>query len=362
MNTNIVFYQKHIHEFNTITCSLSLIEIGAFTKLIDYLILHQTLENSEKKYFLLNIKKKPEKRALDFVIEHFCYINESGDFECEISNSIIEKSQNISAERSIAGKKGAEKRTQNLINKTISNLSNCLANNNNNNNININNNKNNNNNTNNNNYADNKNQKQITKDFFVSQSVKSVVFSDNSFVNDVCLSLQDKGLQNIDPKNSKLLESIKLGATKEMFCNAYEMLLNESKSVKNPFAYIAGVVYNQITKPQHNTSNSKYNTTAFTQKQKADIIANMSNLEITNRDYLPVLLAEGYTPEVKLNDDGYSYTLLTINEINDKLQKAKAKYENATSNNNNKNVIELLPGSFDEIFETTTIKSKEKAV
>ena len=57
MRTNIVFYQRPIYEFNTYTAPLSLIEVGAFTKLIDYLILHQTLPNTERKFFYSTLKR-----------------------------------------------------------------------------------------------------------------------------------------------------------------------------------------------------------------------------------------------------------------------------------------------------------------
>lgn len=341
MNTNIIFYQRPIHEFNTLTTPLSLIELGAFTKLIDYLILHQTLPNTDRKYFLLNIKKKPEKTALDFVINEFCFINDSGELESEISNNIISKSQNISSIRSVAGKKGAEKRTENIVKTTIQNLSNCQANNNrnNNNNNNINNNINNNTNKEQNTDIKNKAPTQIN-----AETSGGLVISP---ATQICIQLKQNGLATVNPSHPKLQKAVELGATPEMFVNAYNELKQQHKTIKQPFPYLIAMVINQITEaqtiqtfsisPTTKTTQiiSTRNRPKFTQQQKADIIARMSNLDITNREYLPVLLENGYTPELYENND-CSYTLLTIEQIQQKLQQITNHYQNE-----NEKVIDL---------------------
>ena len=58
----------------------------------------------------------------------------------------------------------------------------------------------------------------------------------------------------------------------------------------------------------------------------------MSLMDITNREYLPVLLENGYRPELKENND-CSYTLLTIEEMQNKINNA--------INNAQQNVIDI---------------------
>lgn len=347
MNTNIVFYQRPIHEFNTLTTPLSLIELGAFTKLIDYLILHQTLPNTDRKYFLLNIKKKPEKAALDFVINEFCFINTNGELESEISNNIIAKSQNISNIRSAAGKKGAEKRTENIVKTTMQNLSNCQANTNNNNNNNINNN-NNNNNTHTKQNNINNNNAEKSQNLCVVNSTNSVKNNSLDTATQICINLRKNGLATVNPSYPKLQKAVELGATPEMFVNAYNDLKAQNKSVKNPFPYIVATIINQITEAHSITikanNNSTRNRPKFTQQQKSDIVAKMSNLEITNRPYLSVLLENGYTPELKENSD-FTFTFLTIEEMQQKyeqnLQNKVIDVTSTIANNNNGDLFQL---------------------
>lgn len=330
MRTNIVFYQRPIYEFNTYTAPLSLIEVGAFTKLIDYLILHQTLPNTERKYFLLNIKKKPEKQALDFVLNEFCFINDDGDYESEIANNIICKSLKVAEVNSIKGKKSSaarDKKNKSPVEQTItetetetvtltkketitkSSLSNNSA---------------------------TTSQNQIARcenDDFAS-SVD--ICCDDNTATQICIDLRKQGLAQVNPTYPKLQKAVALGATSQMFCDAYNELKMQKRNIAKPFPYLVSTVINRINET-HSISIPVNNNNAnqrpkFTQQQKSDIVASMSLMDITNRDYLPVLLENGYRPELKENND-CSYTLLTIEEMQNKINNA--------INNAQQNVIDI---------------------
>lgn len=321
MGTNILYYQRSIHEFNTSTAPLSLIEVGAFTKLIDYLILNKTLPNTERKYFLLNIKKKPEKQALDFVLKEFCFINDDGDYESDIANNIICKTLKLSEVNSVRGKKSAEVRQQK--NEPLVELKEKDS--------------------------KNKNIKEKVKEKSLSNTniisnlmptsqnnecetdnFPTPFCSDDNTATQICISLKKQGLAQVNPTHPKLLQAIKLGATPQMFCDAYNELKMQNRNISKPFPYLISTVINRINENQNfpiSVNKNANQHSKFTQQQKADIIASMSLMDITNRDYLQVLLENGYRPEVKENCDG-SYTLLSIKEIQNKLQNTISNTQN----------------------------------
>lgn len=339
MATNILYYRRSIHEFNTLIAPLSLVEVGAFTKLIDYLILHQTLPNSERKYFLLNIRKKPERKALDFVINEFCFVNDNGDLESEISNEIIGTSIQNSIKATINGQKGNKKLAE-IRNKNVPYVAslererereleleleiekekekereqeqeqehapqqNTTA-------------------TDNSEQSTQTNSLSSVGDGLFSNSVASVA----NTATQICIDLRQQGLAQVNPTNPKLQRAVELGATSAMFCNAYKSLKQQNKQIKNPFPYLIAMVINQITEAQAiaRQTFSTRNPTKFTQQQKSDIVARMSNLEITNRELLPVLLEKGFTPELHDNGD-FTYTLLTIPQMLEKLNHVDSHY------------------------------------
>ena len=105
------------------------------------------------------------------------------------------------------------------------------------------------------------------------------VCCDDNTATQICIDLRKQGLAQVNPTYPKLQKAVALGATSQMFCDAYNELKMQKRNIAKPFPYLVSTVINRINET-HSISIPVNNNNAnqrpkFTQQQKSDIVASM---------------------------------------------------------------------------------------